>query len=119
MREQRKVRRPSAVGVGEKTRQARHGRLQLVAMHHHVDHAVILEILGALEAVGQFLADGLLDDPRTRKADQGARLGDVHVAQHRVGGGHAAGGRVGEDHDVRQPCVAKTANRRPSCAASA
>ncbi len=32
-----------------------------------------------------------------------SRLGDVHVAEHRVTRGDAAGGRVGEHDDVRQP----------------
>src|SRR5262249_30172785 len=35
---------------------------QVAAVDHHVDHAVVPEIFGALKAVGQFLADGLLDD---------------------------------------------------------
>ena len=68
---------------------------RLVAMHHHVDHAVLVEIFGALEAIGKLLADGLLDHAGTGKADQRAGLGDVDVAEHGVGGGHAAGGRDG------------------------
>ena len=75
-------------------------RAQLVAMHHHVDHAVLVQILRALEAFGQLLADGLLDDARTGEADQRARLGDVDVAQHGVGRGDAAGGRIGQHDDV-------------------
>ena len=53
---------------------------QLVAMHHHVDHAVLEQIFGALEAVRELLADGLLDYPRSGKADQRSRLGDMDVA---------------------------------------
>ena len=71
-------------------------------MHDHVDHAVVEQVLGALEALGELFADGLLDDAGTGKADQRARLGHVHIAQHRVGRGHAAGRRVGEDDDVGQ-----------------
>ena len=78
----------------------RERRAQFVAMHHHVDHAVVLQILGALEAVGQFLADGLLDHARAGEADQRAGLRDVHVAEHRVGRRDAAGGRIGQHHDV-------------------
>src|ERR1700731_107495 len=69
-------------------------------MDHHVDHAVVLEIFGALEAVRQLLADSLLDNPRAGETDQRARLRDLHIAQHAVGRGHAAGGRVREHHDV-------------------
>ena len=48
----------------------------------------------------QLLADGLLDHARAGKADQRARLRDMHVAEHGVGGGHAAGGRIGQHDDV-------------------
>ena len=51
---------------------------------------------------GQLLADGLLDHPLAGKADQRAGLGDLDVAEHRVGRGDAAGGRVGQDDDVGQ-----------------
>ena len=54
----------------------------------------------ALEAFGQLLPDGLLDDARAGEADERARLGDVQVAQHREAGGDAAGGRIGEHGDV-------------------
>src|SRR5271166_6023273 len=69
-------------------------------MYHYVHHAVILEIFGALKAVRQLLADGLLDDARTGKADERPRLGDMHVAKHGIGRGHAPGGRIGEHHDI-------------------
>ena len=60
------------------------------------------QIFGALEAFGQLFADGLLDDARPGKADQRAGLGDVDVAEHGIGGGDAAGGRVGQHDDVGQ-----------------
>ena len=41
------------------------------------------------------------------KADQRAGLGDVHVAQHGIGGGDAAGGRIGQHHDIGQACLAQ------------
>ena len=75
-------------------------RAELVAVHDHVDHAVLEQIFGALEALRQLLADRLLDDARAGEADQRARLGDVDVAEHGVGGGDAAGRRIGEDDDV-------------------
>ncbi len=69
-------------------------------MHDHVDHAVVAQIFGLLKAFGKLLADGLLDHARTGEADQRARLGNVHVAEHRVGRGNAAGRRIGENDDV-------------------
>src|SRR5439155_22068891 len=44
--------------LGQEATQSGERRLQLMAMHDHVDHAVLLEIFGALEAVGQLFADG-------------------------------------------------------------
>lgn len=76
--------------------------LQRIARHHHVEHAVFHQVLGALEALGQGLTDGGLDHPLAGKADQGPGFGDVDVADHGEGGGDAAGGRVGEDHDIGQ-----------------
>ena len=71
-------------------------------LHDHVDHAVLEQIFGALESVGQALADGLLDHARAGEADQRARLGDLHIAQHGIGGRHAARGRIGQHHDIGQ-----------------
>src|SRR3712207_6977213 len=60
-------------------------RSTLLSLHDalpiSVDHAVLLQILGALKAVGQLLADGLLDDAWAGEADERARLGKVHVAE--------------------------------------
>ena len=69
-------------------------------MHHHVDHAVVAQIFRPLKTFRQLLADRLLDDARAGEADQRAGLGDVHVAQHRIRGGDAAGRRIGEHDDV-------------------
>src|SRR5262249_56125016 len=57
-------------------------RPQMMAMNDHVDHAMVLEIFRPLKAVGQFLANGLLDDPRPGKTDERARFRDVDVAEH-------------------------------------
>ena len=46
----------------------------LKARHHRVHKAVLLLELRPLEALRQGLADGLLDDPGTGKADQSAGL---------------------------------------------
>jgi hypothetical protein len=48
----------------------------------------------ALESLGQFLPDSLLDDARPGESDERARLGYVQVSKHRVGRGDAAGRRV-------------------------
>jgi len=71
--------------------------LELAAIDDHIDKAVILHKLGALESLRQVLADGLLDDTRTGKTDKGAGLGDDDVAQHGKTGRGPARGRVGED----------------------
>ena len=83
----------------------RDGLAQLVAVHDDVDHAVLEQIFGALKTLRQLLADGLLDDARAGEADQRAGLGEMHVAEHGVGGGDAAGRRIGEDDDVGQARV--------------
>ena len=46
---------------------------QLEAMHHHVDHAVLEQVLRALEAFGQLLADRLLDHRAGRRSRSGRR----------------------------------------------
>ena len=58
------------------------------------------EEFGALEALGELLADGLLDDAGAGKADEGVGFGDIQVAEHGEAGSDAAGGGVGEDGDV-------------------
>ena len=75
---------------------------QVAAVDDQVDRAVLEQELAALEAFGQRLAHGLLDDARAGEADQRARLGDVEVAEHRQARGHAARGRVGQHGDERQ-----------------
>ena len=72
-----------------------------------------------LEAFRQLLADGLLDHARAGEADQRAGLGDVHVAQHRIGRGDAAGGRIGEHDDVGLAAPRAASAPRPWCAAAA
>ena len=63
------------------------------------------QVFGALEALGQLLAHGLLDHARAGEADQRAGLGDLDVAQHGEAGGDAAGGGVGQHDDERQTGV--------------
>ena len=40
-------------------------------MDHHVDHAMLVEVFGALETVGQLFTDGVLNYALAGKADQG------------------------------------------------
>ena len=86
--------------LGQEPAQLGERRAQLVAVDDHVDHAMVAQILGPLEAFRQLLADGLLDHPRAGEADERAGLGDVNVAEHAVGGGHAARGGIGEHDDI-------------------
>ncbi len=69
-------------------------------MDDGVEEAFFEEEFGALEAFGEFLANGLLDDAGSGEANEGAGFGDVEVAEHGEAGGDAAGGGVGEDADV-------------------
>ena len=77
-------------------------RALLAARHDHVDHAVTHQVFGALEAFRQPLADRLLDHPLAGEADDRAGFGEMDVAEHGVGGGDAAGRRIGEDDDIGQ-----------------
>src|SRR5688572_25818863 len=70
-------------GRTHEAQRAGDGRLQLAPIDDQIQHAVFEEELAALEALGQLLANGLLDDARTGKADQRLGLGDVEIAQHR------------------------------------
>ena len=60
--------------------------------------------LAALEAGGQLLTDGLLDDAGAGKADQRTGLGQHDVAQAGEAGRDTAGGRMGQVADV-QPAL--------------
>jgi len=75
---------------------------QLAPVDDRVDRAGLQQELGALEALGQLLAHGVLDHPRPGKADQRLRLGDHHVAQEREARGHTAHRRIGQHADVGQ-----------------
>ncbi len=74
--------------------------LHLFAGDDGVEEAVFEEEFAALEAFGELLADGLLDDARASEADECSGFGDVEVAEHGEAGGDAAGGGVGHDGDI-------------------
>src|SRR3954466_13205446 len=61
----------------------RDARSKLPAVDDHVDGSGLQQELGALEALGQLLADGVLDHARPGESDQRLGLGDHHVADER------------------------------------
>ena len=69
-------------------------------MDDGVEHAVFEEEFAALEALREFLPDGLLDDAGSGETDEGSRLGDIQVAQHGERCGDAARRGIGEDRNV-------------------
>ncbi|MPL60817.1 hypothetical protein SDC9_06379 [bioreactor metagenome] len=75
---------------------------QFLAVGDAVEHAVVEQVFGALEALGQLLADRLFDHARAGKADQRIRFRDLHVAEHGIGRRDAARRRVGEHDDIGQ-----------------
>ena len=81
---------------------------QIFAGDDGVEEAVFEEELGALEALGELLANGLLDNAGSCEANECARFGDVEVTEHGEAGGDAAGGGVGQDGDVRDASVVET-----------
>src|SRR3546814_441837 len=70
--------------------QAAERRGQVLAMDDHVDHAVVEQIFGALEAFGELFADRVLDHALARKADQRRGFADLDIAEHGIAGGDAA-----------------------------
>ncbi|QTK80176.1 hypothetical protein AT6N2_C2593 [Agrobacterium tumefaciens] len=62
---------------------------------------MLQQVFRGLETFRKLFANGLLDDALAGEADFCTWLGDVHIAQHRVGGGDAARRRVGQNHDIR------------------
>ena len=58
--------------------------LHFVPVGHSVEHAVIQQILGALESFGQLLPDRLFHDPGTGETDQRIRFGNMDIAQHGI-----------------------------------
>lgn len=72
---------------------------QLSTIAHHVDEALLQQKLGTLEAGGQLLAYGLLNDPGSGKATQRIGLSDNDVAFHGEARHNAACGGITEHRD--------------------
>src|SRR3546814_4086141 len=75
-------------------------RAQFASMHHHVDHAVIQKIFGALESLGQFFPNGVLDNALPCKTDECIGFGNLNIAQHGVAGRYTASRGIGKDNDI-------------------
>src|SRR5690606_42097770 len=80
-----------------------------------VEHALLQQELRTLEALGEVLLDRLLDHARPGERDQGAGLGEDHVAQRREAGGdlrrsqeHTSELQSRENVVCRHPLVDKT-----------
>src|SRR5690242_9008097 len=76
---------------------ARQILLHLFAVNDRIEEALLQKEFAALESFWEGLPNCLLDHARAGEADQRARFGDIQVAEHRVTGGHAAGGGIRED----------------------
>src|SRR5262245_62391227 len=88
--------------IGEERENAAKRVLEFAPLDDQVELAVREQEFRPLEALGKRLPDRLGDDPRSGEPDQRARLGENDVAQHREARGHATGGGVGEDREIRQ-----------------
>src|SRR3546814_992166 len=75
-------------------------RAQFASMHHHVDHAVIQKIFGALESLGQFFPNGVLDNALPCKTDECIGFGNLNIAQHGVAGRYTASPGIGKGNDI-------------------
>ncbi len=77
-----------------------------------VDHAVVEEELGGLEALGQFLLGDLFDDARAGETDESAGFGHDDIGDGGVAGGDAAVAGIdqqGDMGDAASPRRAKAA----------
>ena len=77
-----------SAGAHEAERICKRG-LHFTPIDDEVEHPFFQEELTSLKALGQFLADRLLDHARPRETDERFGLGDVQVAEHREARGRA------------------------------
>src|SRR6476660_9510294 len=90
----------AALADAEEIERLRDVVFHFAARHDCVEETVLQEKLRGLESLWKLLADGLLDDARTREADLRAWLCDVQVTEHREARTHSARGRISHDADV-------------------
>src|SRR3990172_6989104 len=98
--------------IGEEGEDSLQGLLQFLALDHKVHLAMILKKLGTLEAIGERLSDRLRDHPGAGKADEGARLSQDQVAEHRHTGRYPARGGIRQDREVEDALLSEEAERR-------
>ena len=75
---------------------ARQPATQIAARHDRINEAGLKQKLAALEADGEFVADGAGGDARATEADERVRFSNVEVAEGAERGDGAAGGWVGQ-----------------------
>lgn len=76
------------------------GVAEFAAGDDAVDQAFVAEKFGALEAFGEVLEGGFLDDAGAGEADEGLGFGEDDIAEGGEAGHDAGGGGVGEDGDI-------------------
>src|SRR5437773_12418177 len=80
----------------EKLQRLRYESLHVFPVDDGVNHTVLDKKFAALEAVGEFLMDRLLNYMWPGKPGEGARLGNIEIAEH---------GETGSDAASRADCV--------------
>src|ERR1700722_2780649 len=91
--------RPRSIGLRlsfEKGHESRRAFFELFAVDDKVKEAVFEQEFAALKAFGEVFLYRFFDDPGTRKADEGAGLGDIEATQHSEGCRDAAERWVGQ-----------------------
>ena len=105
-----RVRQPALLERVQLEQLAQHV-LDVLARLDQVEHPVVEQELGGLEALRELLADGLLDHLRAGESDVRVRLGEQDVAERRERGAHAAVGRVGQQADHENTLLVQPGER--------
>ena len=96
----------------EKLQRLRYESLHVFPVDDGVNHTVLDKKFAALEAVGEFLTDRLLNYTWPGKPDEGARLGNIEIAEHGETGSDAARRRVCENRYVRKAFLVEARQSR-------
>src|SRR5690606_14914011 len=73
----------------------------LMTMQNHINRTMFQQKFAALETFRQFLAHGLLDNPRARETNQSVRFSNIEVTQHSEAGRYTTKDRIGHHRNVR------------------